>query len=174
MPIRPQQHDCISGYIGLLQYHELTIRRVLLDSAHDNIPTYDLVRSLGAVPFIDLRMGVPKGDDGLPKVIDSTKKIGRGGMDARGVPHCLMGAMAGRGESGGYQRFDCPAMCKGEECPQSASCPSERSTSGPPWTHDTCAKCRAVLGGCLQHVVDWAKGTSGKELIAQWVRDAAA
>ena len=112
MPTKPQQNDAITGYVCLYQYHQLTGRPIYaayFDSAHDNTPMYNLIRSCSAIPYIDLRMGVPLGGDGRPKVIENTKDIGLGGIDATGTPHCAMSAMAWRGTSGGYQRFDCPA-----------------------------------------------------------------
>ena len=64
MSTKPQQNDAIAGYVSLLQYHRLTgrpLHEVLLDSAHDNEPTYRLVRSLSAIPVIDLNSGNPRG-----------------------------------------------------------------------------------------------------------------
>ena len=60
MPTKPQQNDAITGYVCLLQYHQLIgrpLRMVLFDSAHDNEPTYRLVRDLSAIPVIDLNSG---------------------------------------------------------------------------------------------------------------------
>ena len=144
MPTKPQQNDAITGYVCLHQYHQLTGRPIYaayLDSAHDNLPTYNLVRSIHAIPYIDLRMGVPLGDDGRPKVIANTKHIGLGGIDATGTPHCAMGAMVLRGTSKGYQRFDCPAIHTGSECPLQAQCPQRtvhlRPTMSPRYICET-------------------------------------
>lgn len=107
------------------------IHGVRLDAAHDNEPTYALVRSLGARPFIDLHMGVPLDQNGKPRVIKNTEHIGLGGVDATGTPHCLMGPMAWRSFSGGYERFACPARGTGQTarmppCARSAAPTSSR------------------------------------------------
>ena len=126
MPTKPQQNDAISGYVCLLQYHRLVgrpLRMVLFDSAHDNEPTYRLVRDLGAIPVIDLNSGNTGSGEDQPKPIKSTAQIGLGGIDARGTPHCAAGPMCWQGHTGGYQRFVCPAPHKGLHCPHAASCP---------------------------------------------------
>ena len=129
MPTKPQQDDAITGYVGLWQYHRLIgrpLNAALFDSAHDNEPTYRLVRSLHAIPFIDLNPGSTGGGDGRPKPIKKTEHIGLAGIDATGTPHCAAGPMRWRGHTDGYQRFVCPAPQNGIHCPYAATC-SKRS-----------------------------------------------
>ena len=126
LPTKPQQNDAITGYVCLLQYSRLIGRplyAVLFDSAHDNEPTYRLVRSLHAIPVIDLNSGNTGDGDGQPKPIKKTGYIGIAGIDATGTPHCAAGLMRRHGHTGGYQRFVCPAPQNGLLCPHAATCP---------------------------------------------------
>jgi hypothetical protein len=123
LPSRPMQHDSITGYVVLHQYHQLIGRPLaagILDSAHDNEPTYRLLREMSAVPFIDLNLG-GIADKATP--IKKTEHLGLCGIDANGTPHCPMGAMLRRGHTRGYQRFVCPLRPNGLNCPHAASCP---------------------------------------------------
>lgn len=75
-----RRHDSVSGLITLHQLHEnfpeISMANVCLDSAHDNYPTYEILRQWGAVPFIDLNThgkpledpsgGTPLDKDGTP------------------------------------------------------------------------------------------------------------
>ena len=126
MPTKPQQNDAISGYVILLQYSRLIgrpLRAVLFDSAHDNEPTYRLVRYLHAIPVIDLNAGNTGGADGQRTPIKNTAHLGLRGIDATGTPHCAAGPMRWRGHTHGYQRFVCPEPQNGLHCPHAATCP---------------------------------------------------
>ena len=96
---------------------------VLLDSAHDNEPTYRLVRSLSAIPVIDLNSGNTGAGDGQPKPIKNTGHIGLAGIDATGTPHCALGPMRWHGHTRSYLRYVCPASHEGLLCPHAATCP---------------------------------------------------
>lgn len=125
LPSKPQQNDAITGYVVFHQYRQLTGRPIakgLFDSAHDNEPTYRLIREAHAIPIIDLH-NVPRGEGGEPTVIKNTLHIGLAGIDATGTPHCAMGPMTWRGHTGGYQRFACPLPSGGRDCPHAATCP---------------------------------------------------
>lgn len=102
---KASRHDSVTGYLTLAHFtaaHPLASAR--LDSAHDNPPTYSLIRAMGGIPFIDLNRGTVTDKEGnLKKIADEAH-----GLSPKGEPVCDWGPMVYRGRSGRYQRFDCP------------------------------------------------------------------
>jgi len=52
------RHDSVSGVVAMAEFRELCpdllIKNIVLDSAHDNYPTYHLCGEWNMNPFIDL------------------------------------------------------------------------------------------------------------------------
>ena len=147
---RPSRHDSVLGYLALAAYARMghKAQKVLLDSAHDNAPTYALVReALGGIPFTDLNGKLPLDESGLPKIV---AEVGRNHtqIDAFGRPQCDVGAMAYRGRSAGYHRYDCPALRA------DADHPCVRRRKG---CFATSAHVRVSMDG--RHICEVARGT---------------
>ena len=117
------RHDSISGVVALAEYRELCpnlpIRNIVLDSAHDNYPTYHLCREWDITPFIDLNP-TNNGNRTYPGAVTVNEK---------GVPVCMGGhPMVNWGicDDKTRRKWRCPLACrKIKEC----SCKQECSPS---------------------------------------------
>ncbi|MGC8489182.1 MAG: transposase [Clostridia bacterium] len=151
---RPSRHDSVLGYLALSAYAQSGHRanKVLLDSAHDNAPTYALVRTaLGGIPFVDLNGHLPLDEQGLPKIV---AEVGRNQtpIDAYGRPQCDTGAMAYRGRSGDYHRYDCPALRADSDHP---------CVRKPKGCYGATSHVRVAMDG--RHICEVARGTDAWE-----------
>ncbi len=80
-----KRHDSVSGIISLAEFRQLNpalpIKRICLDSAHDNYPTYELCKEWGIMPFIDLNSNRSRPET-IPKHLH---------VDTDGTPLCPAG-----------------------------------------------------------------------------------
>lgn len=118
------RHDSVSGVVALAEYRELCpnlpIQNIVLDSAHDNYPTYHLCHEWNHVPFIDLNP-TNNGNLTYPGAVTVNEK---------GIPVCMGGhPMVNWGYCNDRNRckWRCPLACgKIEECSCKQDCsPSE-------------------------------------------------
>lgn len=118
------RHDSIPGVVALAEYRELCpgfpISSIVLDSAHDNYPTYHLCREWDIIPFIDLNPG-NNGNLTYPGAVTVNEK---------GVPVCIGGHPMvhwGICSDKNRRKWRCPLACgKIEECSCKQGCsPSE-------------------------------------------------
>jgi len=122
--LNANRHDSVSGIVALSEYRELCkdlpIEKIILDSAHDNYPTYDLCKEWNIIPFIDLNPG-NNGNLIYPGSVS---------VNDKGVPICAGGhTMVSWGYCKGGNRYKwrCPLACgKIEACSSKKECsPSE-------------------------------------------------
>lgn len=121
--VNANRHDSIPGVVALAEYRELCpdlpIRNIVLDSAHDNYPTYHLCNEWDMIPFIDLNPG-NNGNLTYPGAVTVNEK---------GVPVCIEGQPMvnwGLCDDQTRRKWRCPLACgKVKEC----SCKQECSPS---------------------------------------------
>ena len=101
------RNDSVTGFISLVEtvdlYPQLTIKRVLADSAHDNAPTYIFCYEHHMAPYIDAN----KRHQGQPLLPSPT------GFTVEGVPICPAGElMISNGFCSGRNRhkYRCPHL----------------------------------------------------------------
>lgn len=115
-----KRHDSVSGIVSLNELRninpDLKIKNICLDSAHDNYPTYNLLKAWDICPFIDLN-----DNRGRPASIPDNITI-----DDDGTPLCHAGSrMVFSGNCPGRSRvkWRCPVACgEKESCPSKADC----------------------------------------------------
>ena len=80
-----RRHDSVSGIVTLKEFRvlnpDITVQNLCFDSANDNYPTYNLCKTWGIRPFIDLNA-----NRGMPKSIPDEIKV-----DKDGTPVCQAG-----------------------------------------------------------------------------------
>ncbi|MDL2302762.1 hypothetical protein LJC58_10510 [Lachnospiraceae bacterium OttesenSCG-928-D06] len=118
------RHDSVSGIVAMGEFRELCpdlpIKNIVLDSAHDNYPTYHLCSEWNITPFIDLNP-TNNGNLTYPSAVSVNEK---------GVPICMGGhPMVNWGicNDKNRRKWRCPLACgKIEECSCKEQCsPSE-------------------------------------------------
>ena len=130
-----RRHDSVSGIVTLKEFRglnpDIPIQNLCFDSANDNYPTYNLCKTWGIRPFIDLNAS-----RGMPKSIPDEIII-----DKDGTPICQAGyRMVYWGYCSGRSRckWRCPLACrKVDACP----------------CRDKCSK--SPYGRCVYTKPDW-------------------
>ncbi|WP_243119488.1 transposase [Roseburia sp. 1XD42-69] len=115
-----RRHDSVSGIVTLKEFRGLNpnipIQNLCFDSANDNYPTYNLCKTWGIRPFIDLNAS-----RSMPKSIPDEIII-----DKDGTPICQAGyRMVYWGYCSGRSRckWRCPLACrKVDNCPCRDKC----------------------------------------------------
>lgn len=102
------RHNSVSGVVAIAEFRELCpdlpIHNILLDSAHDNYPTYHLCVEWNMIPFIDLNPS-NNGNITYPDVVTVNEK---------GVPICMEGrSMVNWGicSDKNRRKWHCPLAC---------------------------------------------------------------
>lgn len=122
--VNANRHDSVTGIVALAEYRELCpdlpIKNIVLDSAHDNYPTYHLCQQWDIIPFIDLN----------PSSNGNLTYPGAVTVNEKGVPICIGGhPMVNWGfcRDKNSRKWRCPLACgKIEECSCKPECsPSE-------------------------------------------------
>ena len=114
-----RRHDSILFLHAIQEFRKhssLTLENVCLDSAHDNIPTYELLEHWNINALIDIN-GRSTRYEGLPPDIH---------LDKTGQPHCLAGfpmAKWGFEKNKGGHKYRCPLKCgRVTECSHTEEC----------------------------------------------------
>ena len=115
-----KRHDSINFLyaIDALGRHEpgISPANICLDSAHDNIPTYELLDHWNINSLIDIN-GRASSSEGIPADIT---------LDKLGLPHCLAGfpmCRWGFDKIKNAHKYRCPIKCgKVSECPRAGDC----------------------------------------------------
>jgi len=118
--LNARRHDSVSGIVSLSEFKNLNpglfIKNICLDSAHDNYPTYRLLKEWNISPFIDLNS-----KRGKPASIPDNITI-----DEDGTPLCQAGfRMVFKGNCPGRSRvkWRCPVACgERESCDLQGEC----------------------------------------------------
>lgn len=122
--LNANRHDGVSGVVALAEYRELCpdlpIKNIVLDSAHDNYPTYELCNEWNMIPFIDLN----------PSNNGNLTYPGAVAVNEKGHPICAGGhPMVNWGfcKDKNSRKWRCALACgKIKECSCKAECsPSE-------------------------------------------------
>lgn len=114
------RHDSVSGVVAMAEFRELCpdlpIHNILLDSAHDNYPTYHLCSEWNMIPFIDLN----------PSSNGNLTYPGAVTVNEKGVPICMEGSpMVNWGicNDKNRRKWRCPFACgKIQECSHLQEC----------------------------------------------------
>lgn len=111
--VQASRNDSVTGFVSLHEtfdlYPDFTFRKVIADSAHDNVPTYELCYQHRAAPYIEPNT----------RHEGQTHKSPPQGFTASGEPICAQGeVMRPCGFNPGRQRqkWRCPRSCRGDVC----------------------------------------------------------
>ena len=103
-----KRHDSINFLYAIdefnLHNYSLSPKNICLDSAHDNIPTYELLEYWNMNALIDINAR-SSAVDGLPDDIT---------LDKAGIPHCMAGhemCSWGYDKNKSGKKYRCPLMC---------------------------------------------------------------
>lgn len=103
---RHDSHGFLYNWFSMKQFlPHATVKKVLLDSAHDAMPFYQYFHSMGITPFIDLN-----GKGGRPPVYKNDFTI-----NENGVPICPQGHIMrrdGTEPAKGRSKFKCPKISR--------------------------------------------------------------